>query len=234
MKLNTNSNSYTILYACGVVVVVAFLLATVSQVLKPAITANERIDTKKQILSSLHLKPAQAEVEDVYASVVTSAIIVDTAGTVVDTTGGFEVKRKEISDTCLPVFICQTNDATKYVLPMVGKGLWGGIWGYMAVNADCETVYGIYFGHESETAGLGALIATDDFSNQFVGKRLTSADASHALSVVKNGSKKDDETTQCDGISGATLTGNGVSDMLQSTVAKYKNYLLNLKNNETK
>ena len=63
---------------------------------------------------------------------------------------------------------------------------------------------------------------------------MTSADASHALSVVKNGSKKDDETTQCDGISGATLTGNGVSDMLQSTVAKYKNYLLNLKNNETK
>ena len=224
MKLNTNSNSYTILYACGVVVVVAFLLATVSQVLKPAITANERIDTKKQILSSLHLKPAQAEVEDVYASVVTSA----------DNQRTFEVKRKEISDTCLPVFICQTNDATKYVLPMVGKGLWGGIWGYMAVNADCETVYGIYFGHESETAGLGALIATDDFANQFVGKRLTSADASHALSVVKNGSKKDDETTQCDGISGATLTGNGVSDMLQSTVAKYKNYLLNLKNNETK
>ena len=168
--LNTDGNTYTIIYSCIVVVIVAFLLAFVSSALKAPSEANERIDQQKQILASLNLKPEKAQVESQYKQVVVADPIVDTLGNVVSESGGFKVKRKDIGKPQLPVYVCQINGETKYVLPMVGKGLWGTIWGYLALNDDCETVYGAYFSHESETAGLGALIAEADFQSEFKGK----------------------------------------------------------------
>lgn len=228
MKINTNSNTYTILYASGVVLVVATLLATCSMVLKPTIETNERIDRKNQILSSLLLAPAHAEVESTYEAVVKSDPIVNEAGEMVSPDGGFAVVRKDIKADCLPVFICEVEGQTKYVLPLVGKGLWGTIWGYLALNDDCETVYGVYFGHESETAGLGSLIAEKPFRESFQGKKIFAEDGT-PLCVLKHGSKVTSPLTQCDGISGATLTSNGVSDMLRDYLNMYKNYLSKLK-----
>lgn len=228
MKINTNSNIYTVLYASGVVIVVAFLLAFVSSALKAPSEANERIDQQKQILASLNLTPEKSEVESLYKQVVKADPIVDAKGNDVKSEGGFSVKRKDISADNLPVFVCEVNGEKKYVLPLVGKGLWGSIWGYLAVNDDCETVYGAYFSHESETAGLGALIAEKSFQDEFKGQRLQDADGNY-LSVVKHGSKKENPTIECDGISGATLTSNGVTNMLHEYLAMYKNYLLKQK-----
>ena len=228
MKLNTNSNTYTMLYACGVVIVVAFLLAFVSSALKEPSEANERIDQQKQILASLNLTPEKTEVESLYKQVVKSDPIVNDNGDEVKAEGGFSVKRKDISAENLPVFICEINGEKKYVLPLVGKGLWGSIWGYLAVNDDCETVYGAYFSHESETAGLGALIAEKAFQDEFKGQKLQDGKGNY-LSVVKHGAKKDNPEIECDGISGATLTSNGVTNMLHDYLAMYKNYLLKQK-----
>ena len=228
MKLNTNSNVYTIVYAAVVVVVVAFLLATVSSVLKSRSDANVRIDTKKQILASLNIRGiANENVEDKYSSVIKEELIVDTAGNVVDNKGGFEIPRKEIKAEFnkLPVFKAQVDSTQKYVIPLVGKGLWGGIWGYISLNDDGKTVYGAYFSHESETAGLGALITEEKFQNQFKGKSIYDANNEIALSVVKHGTAKQDDANKCDGISGATLTGNGVDAMIKDYLKLYEKYL---------
>ena len=104
---------------------------------------------------------------------------------------------------------------------MVGKGLWGTIWGYVALKADGKTVHGTYFSHESETAGLGSLIKEAPFQKQFEGKTAYDETGTAVLRVVKSGQVKDPQT-QCDGISGATLTSNGVDQMIQDYLNLYK------------
>jgi len=224
MKLNTNSNAYTIIYASVVVVIVAFLLAFVSTTLKSKSDANERIDQQKQILASLNVFPDKADVESKYKELILSVPIVNEQGDEVKPDGGFEVQRKDISAENLPVFICKVDGETKYVLPMVGKGLWGSIWGYLAINDDCETIYGAYFSHQGETAGLGALIAERPFQSEFAGKKVRD-DAGNYLTVVKKGAKPTNPDLECDGISGATLTTNGVNAMLHDFLRKYQSYL---------
>lgn len=230
MKLNTNSNTYTIVYASIVVIVVAFLLAFVSQVLEGPSKANERIDKKKQILSALNIRGLDnKQVEDEYAKVVSADCIIDSKGKVVEDgagkdQNGFTVDSKDITPDYLPLYVCQVGGATKYVIPLSGKGLWGSIWGYIALNEDGNTVYGAYFGHQSETAGLGARISDLDFQEQFKGKKVMSGDGAVALKVVKKGQVKEIDF-ECDGISGATLTMNGVTAMFAECIARYHAFL---------
>lgn len=230
MKLNTNSNTYTVIYASVVVVIVAFLLAFISSALKAPSEANERIDKKKQILASLNIRNLDnSQVEKKYAEVVKADLIVNDKGEIISEgqekdQAGFTVSRKDMNSESLPVFVCQVDSQTKYVLPLVGKGLWGTIWGYLALNADGKTVYGAYFSHESETAGLGALITEEKFQKEFEGKTVTDDQGNLVIDVVKFGQVKDN-STQCDGISGATLTTNGVRDMVREYLGKYQAFL---------
>ncbi|MBR1594623.1 MAG: NADH:ubiquinone reductase (Na(+)-transporting) subunit C [Alloprevotella sp.] len=229
MKINTNSNTYTILYAAGVVVVVAFLLAFAYAALKERSDANERIDKKQQILAALNIRGLdKADVETKYKEVVLQDMIVDAEGNVVNEgteqdKAGFAVDRKDFSGKCLPLYVCNVDGQKKYVLPMVGKGLWGGIWGFVALDEDAQTVFGSYFSHESETAGLGALIKDQPFQDRFAGKKAY-ADGAPALTVVKSGAVKD-AATEVDGITGATLTSNGVRDMIKEYLELYKAFL---------
>lgn len=108
-------------------------------------------------------------------------------------------------------------------------GLWGPIWGYVAVNDDCNTVYGAYFNHESETAGLGAEIKDSKaWQDKFIGKTIYDANGTPVLKVVKSSEIKNPQS-EVDGVTGATLTSNGVSDMLQDGFKKYKEILTNKK-----
>ena len=109
---------------------------------------------------------------------------------------------------------------------MVGKGLWGPIWGFIALNKDKKTVFGAYFDHESETAGLGSRIKDEDFQNTFQKKQAYSDNGEITLQVVKAGTASD-KTTQCDGITGATLTTNGVENMIKEYLGFYKAFLQN-------
>ena len=231
--LNTNSNTYTIIYSSIIVVVVAFLMAFVFQALKPAQDANVALDKKKQILAALNIRDLtdeQAAAE--YAKDITADKIIDATGKTVSKgseggeESGFKLNSADYKAGKLALFVCKVNGETKYVMPVYGMGLWGPIWGYIAVNADKTTVFGAYFNHESETAGLGAEIKDNiAWQEQFKGKKIFKNGSDDvALSVLKKSDVKD-PTTQCDGVTGATLTSNGVSAMLKDCLSKYKTFL---------
>ena len=226
--MKTNSNSYTIIYSVIIVVIVAFLLAFVFQALKPMQDANVALDKKKQILNSLNIRDLNdAQADAKYKEVIVADRVIDEKGKVLlpGTTGGenagFKLDSKDYKEGKLALYICRVNGETKYVIPVYGMGLWGPISGYIALNADKSTIYGVYFNHESETAGLGAEIKDNKaWQEKFQGKKLfkNGDDKTIALSVEK---KVEDPTTQVDAVTGATLTSNGVRDMLHEALGKY-------------
>ncbi len=220
--MNTNSNSYTIIYASIMVVIVAFLLAFVSSSLKERQDKNVELDKMKQILTSLNVSDAEkADAESAYRKYVVADQIIDLNGNVIAQNGGFAIESKKI-DNQLPLYVCKVDGETKYVAPLYGAGLWGPIWGYISFNSDKRTVYGTYFSHEGETPGLGAEIATAKFQSRFPGKVLQE-NGTVKVSVVKNG-KVVDSSYEVDGISGGTITSKGVDKMLHDCLSKYANF----------
>ncbi len=203
-KLNTNSNTYIIIYSAVMVVVVAFLLAFVYQALKPMQDANVALDVKKQILYSLNIRGLDGQdAEAKYAEVVKAE---ETVG---DKT----------------YYVCDIKGEKKYVFPLKGMGLWGGISAFVAVNDDLNTIYGAYFNHESETAGLGAEIKDSQaWQEKFQGKKIQDEQGNMAIAVVK---KVENPASEVDCVTGATLTSNGVSDMLRDGLKSYISLLRN-------
>ncbi len=224
--MNTNSNSYTIIYASVMVVIVAFLLAFVSSSLREKQTKNVELDTKKQILAALNVKGV-ADADAEYNKYVKADMLMQADGTLAENTEGFATAyEKEAKEKGrLHVFVCEVEGQKKYVFPVYGAGLWGAIWGYVALDADKDTVYGVYFSHASETPGLGAEIASDHFQGQFPGKK-SIADGQVALTVVKNG-KVANPDYEVDGISGGTITSTGVAAMLKDCLGAYSKFLTN-------
>lgn len=204
MKLNTNSNTYIIIYSTILVVVVAFLLAFVYQALKPMQDANVALDIKKQILYSLNIRNLDgAEAEAKYA----------------------EVVKDEKEENGLKYYVCEVDGQQKYVFPLKGMGLWGGISAFVSVNDDLNTINGAYFNHESETAGLGAEIKDSQaWQEKFQGKKIQDEQGNIAIAVVK---KVENPVSEVDCVTGATLTSNGVSDMLRDGLKPYINLLRN-------
>ncbi len=232
-KLNTNSNVYTVLYAVIIVIVVAFLLAFVSSYLKPIQDVNVALDKKKQILAALNIRDlSDAQVEQKYSEVILSDDIIDEQNNLVaqgskgGENNGFKLGSADYKEGKLALYVCNVDGNTKYVVPVYGMGLWGPISGYIGIDDDKCTIYGAYFTHESETAGLGAEIKDNkQWQAQFQGKKLFKDGSDGiALEVVKKNEVKD-ESVQCDAVTGATLTSNGVSLMLQDCLSKYIKFL---------
>ena len=198
MKLNTNSNAYIIIYSAVMVVIVAFLLAFVYQALKPMQDANIALDIKKQILYSLNIRNLDgAEAEAKYQEVVK--------------------EEKEVDGQKL--YECQIDGKNILVASLKGMGLWGGISGYMAIDPEGK-VFGAYFNHESETAGLGAEIKdSQEWQEKFIGKQIWDEQGNVVLSIVK---KVENPETQVDCVTGATLTSNGVDAMLKDGLKNVK------------
>lgn len=203
MKLNTNSNIYTFVYMTIVVVIVAVLLAVVSQVLSPRQQANVLLDKQKQILGALKVDFSQADPAEVYYTLVQDTL-----------------KYGEME-----VYVANLNGATKYILPLSGKGLWGGIGGYLALDEDKNTIYGVNFNHESETPGLGAKIVEPEFRSQFEGKHIRNAEGAVVSVAVLKAGKHAEGQEQVDAISGATITSSGVSTMLEVNLTEYAEFL---------
>lgn len=221
--MNTNKNSYTFIYASVMVIIVAFLLAFVSSVLKPIQQKNVELDKKKQVLAALNIFESDAEAA--YNTYVKADQLLAADGSVAAENGGFAVENAAVSAEKLPLYVCEVEGETKYVLPLYGAGLWGPIWGYVALNADKETIYGVYFSHAGETPGLGAEITNrDKFQVPFIGKKALNADNEVVISVVKNGKVQNPET-EVDGISGGTITSQGVDAMLKNSIGLYKAFL---------
>ena len=209
----------------GVDDIVAFLLAFVSSSLKEKQYQNVEQDTKKQILAALNVYDVK-DVNAEYDKYVKEDDLMQADGSLVKNDAAFQTSYKgEIANGRLHVFVCDVDGQTKYVLPIYGAGLWGPIWGYIALNDDKDTVYGVYFSHQGETPGLGAEITTTKFQDQFLGKHVME-NGTVALGVEKHG-KVAKPDYQVDGISGGTITSKGVDAMIKDCLSMYNSFLTN-------
>ncbi len=234
------SNKYIYIYTTIMVVAVAALLALAATLLKPFQDKNARVETMQNILKAAGIASTAEDAEGLYADFIREELTINTAGEVLarygsdgallDGTGAraFDISMKNALEAgehgAFPVFVCRKDGTDGYIVPLYGKGLWGPIWGYITLAPDMNTVVGASFGHQGETPGLGAEIATDAFQQPFAGKRIFDAQQRFtSITVQKGGVKnyKGDPVHAVDAISGGTITSTGVSDMLRDCLTYY-------------
>ncbi len=233
--MNKQGNLYTVIYIIVIVVVVGAALAFTSLSLKDKQNENIAADNMRQILASLHVVPASDAVVSEFNKYVTRQFIVNSEGNIVEG-DAFSVSvaaqvKLPAEQRQLPVYeATMTDGGVKYVLPVYGAGLWGPIWGYVAVDADGSTIFGAYFAHQGETPGLGAEIEKPEFSNAFIGKEMFKDGGFKPVAVVKAGQRPANGEDYIDGISGGTITSKGVHDMLADCLQPYEKFLQTLRN----
>ena len=232
--MNKQSNSYTVIYIIIMVVVVGVALAYTSMALKDRQHDNVAADKMRQILSSLRIAPDQ-DVKAQFASIISDQYLVNDQGQRIEG-DAFAVNmanevKKPAQERQLPVYEARLADGSlKYIIPVYGAGLWGPIWGYIALDDDASTIFGAFFNHEGETPGLGAEITKPTFSDQFQGKHIMVDSKLLPVEVVKAGQKPSTGAEYVDGISGGTITSKGVSAMLADCFTPYNAFLQSLRN----
>lgn len=233
--MNRQGNTYTVIYSVILVVVVGVVLSFIYQALRPTQEENIANDTKRQILAAARIVPQKGEsVAELYSKHIVDSYIVNFEGKKVesdksafDVNVGNQVKLPEDKRE-LPVFVCQTADGMKFIIPVYGAGLWGPIWGYIAFDKNGNTIYGAYFAHEGETPGLGAEIEKPAFSDQFEGKNIfNDKDEFVSVAVAKAGQAPANRE-YVDAVSGGTITSQGVQKMLENSLAPYSAFLKNI------
>ena len=174
--MNVDSNSYTFGFATMMVVIVAALLSYAAIELKPLQDTNIELEKQQNILSSIGVDVQRDLAKEVYSKYIKQEIVLNYKGEEVDG-DAFEIElKKELkkanSDQALPLFISNVDGFKQYIIPLRGKGLWGPIWGFIALEEDLNTVYGAVFDHKGETPGLGAEINQLFFQEPFIGKTI--------------------------------------------------------------
>lgn len=239
--MNKQSNTYTLLYAVGLVLAVGVVLSLVYQWLRPDQERNIADDTKSQILRAALITTDSQDISALWDKYIKESYIVDYHGNVADRDpqAAFnaalkmsqEIKKPQ-DKRLLPVFVCATEAGTKYIVPVYGAGLWGPIWGYVAFNDNGDTIYGAYFAHQGETPGLGAEIEKPKFSDQFQGKDIFSPSGDFtSVNVCKPG-QEPKSGSWVHGVSGGTITSQGVNKMLRESLEPYTQYLQSLAANQ--
>ena len=229
-----HSNSYTLRYAILSTAIVAVILAVAASSLRPLQERNVAEAKRAAILQSvMDVNPETLEAD--YNSFMAERVF-DGNGEELPGVSAFELDlKKEMKrtpdDRNYPLYIFERDGALKYIIPLQGKGLWGPITAFIALEADGNTISGVIFEHEKETPGLGAEINTSGFQERFRGKTLFSDDGSFQSVRVLKGSGHDvsSEAHQVDGLTGATMTLNGVNAMLRDGIARYESILSRIK-----
>lgn len=226
--MDVNSNKYTIGFSIVMVVIVALLLAFASEGLKPMQNQNIEREKMQNILKSVGVEVTRDEAKDAFNKYITEQIVLNDKGEQIEG-DAFKVdvlkEYKSGGQKNFPIFIYENEGSKKYIIPLVGKGLWGPIWGYIALEEDKNTVAGATFDHKGETPGLGAEINQGWFQEPFVGKKVFDESGEYqSIKVVKGGATEGNKHA-VDAISGGTITGNGVTEMLVRTLKIYEPYL---------
>ena len=241
--MDKNSKGFTFLFSTIMVVVVAVLLSLAAIGLGPYQAQNVKLEKMQNILGSIGITSKPKEAEKLFNQYVREQVVLNNKGQkITNDISAFDIDLKKELDKAragktdkqlFPLFIFEKEKNTYYVIPVRGKGLWGPIWGYLALEGDMNTVYGASFGHKGETPGLGAEIETEIFQKQFVGKKILDESGRFvSVKVIKGGAAPDD-LHGVDAVSGGTITSNGVTEMLSRTVSSYIPYFKTLsKTNE--
>ena len=249
MGINKDSNTYTISFAIILVIIVGGLLAAIANGLKPIQDENLINEKKQNILNCLpgNKSITRDEAGSVFADFVKQRLILNYNGDVKENTlldNSTELNNKDSTDAFsvdllkeyktikdeksrnYPLFICDVEGKTYYVAPVMGKGLWAAVWGFIAIDESGNSISGTVFDHKSETPGLGAEISQDFFEDQFIGKLISNKDNYQSIEVNKPGNPLNE--FQVDGISGGTFTSVGVEEMMSRTLVVYHKYIKNL------
>lgn len=243
--MNTNGNAYTVIYTTIVVALVAAILAFVAMTLKPKQDANIKAETISQMLTAAQFYTKDEcsamgndKVLEAYSQNIKEAYTINLKGEKVrdlntevksiELQDGLKAQNKNIKDGSdaadLPVYVFNKDGKSVTVVPVYGAGLWGPIWGYIALDEDLQTIVGAYFDHDSETPGLGAKIKDDpSFRAEFIGKKVNVA-SDPVFSVVKVGTSAD-ENSSVDAITGATMTSNGLGEAIAFWLKAYAPFL---------
>lgn len=247
--MNTEKNTYTVIFSIIMVVVVGSILAYLASGLRPMIAENERFEKQQNILyamgvnentpdSGVNFIPTDV-VEEKFNDFITEQYVL-VEGELQEDDQAFLIDvRKQLSnfkkggEARLPIFVGEKDGKKSYILPMYGKGLWDVIWGFMAID-ETMTVQGVYFDHKGETAGLGANIKLRFFMDDFEGESLLKNDRYEGIIISKTNNdplNEDKDDNEIDALAGATITGNGVSDMIKETLKIYRPYLDQIRSN---
>lgn len=243
MAINKESNGYTFGFAIVMVVIVGAVLASLSLGLKEKQGQNGVVKKKMDILkamlpekeASLVNRKNADEQFDKYVDL-SKAIVLNSKGEVLKGMNPFDVDiRKDYKDKTLaenkrtyPLFIGNMNGKTIYIAPIVGKGLWGPIWGNISIGEDMKTIIGASFGHQGETPGLGAEITQPFFINRWLKETITDDSGDFTkFEIVKDGSGPNPQ--KVDGITGGTITSKGVEEMANRCLSVYARYFKSMK-----
>lgn len=232
------SNTYIFIYSTVMVFLVAALLALAATVLKPFQQKNLEIAKKMEILHSVDKgwDAGSAEnknkyVESEYDKYIAKTFVLNPAGDSVPDRDAFEVdataeNKKDSTERVYAVFLCTKDDGSKnYIFPVLGKGLWGPIWGYVAVGEDMNTITGVFFDHQGETPGLGAEINTRWFQKQFVNTKIFDEKGTFvSVKVLKKNEPRFPEH-MVDAISGGTITSKGLEATIFDSMKNYLPFL---------
>lgn len=233
----TEKNSYTIGFSIIMATVVGAILAFATIRLKSFQDDNKTREKIQNILNSVGMKVSMDEAGKTYQKYVKQALVLNARGQVLEGERAFDTDiaaemKKAPKEQKMPLYVAEKDQDRYYIMPLYGAGLWGPIWGYVALDQELK-IAGIVLDHKSETPGLGAEITQDFFVEPFKGEHIFDASGYYqGVKVIKgasdpgNANKKDN---QVDGISGATKTGDGISEMLVRGIKFYLPYLQTLK-----
>lgn len=247
MAINTDKNSYTVVFAALMVVVVGSILAYLASSLKDKISENERFEKQQNILYAMGVHENEDEgsvnfiptdrVEGEFSKYIVEQLVIEGDKITEDDEAYLidlqkqETLAKTGTPRKLPVFIGDRDGKKYYILPMRGKGLWDAIWGFVALD-ETMTVQGVYFDHKGETPGLGANIKQRYFMDDFIGESILDGTQYAGIKVAKGNNdpvNKDKDDNEVDALAGATITGDGLSAMIKKSLRLYKPYLETIK-----
>ncbi|MDN3666708.1 Na(+)-translocating NADH-quinone reductase subunit C [Algibacter miyuki] len=249
MENRTDKNSYTIIFAVAMVLIVGSLLAFTASSLRPNIDENKRLEKQQNILYAMGVNENEEgsanfvstdKAPELFNKYIKKQLVIQ-GGKVTEDNEAYliDVKKEQANakagkERRLPLMEGEKDGKTYYIAPIRGKGLWDAVWAYIAMDENM-VILGAYFDHKGETPGLGANITQRFFMDDFIGEHLLDAsnnfkgvDVSKSNADPLNNDKTDNEV---DAIAGATITGNGVSAMIKSDLKLYEPFFKNLKNN---
>lgn len=242
MAIDKNSNAFTFGFAIVMVVVVGTILSVLAMGLKPLQQKNEADKKRIDILTAIDVEANRENAQELFDKYVIDRVVISYDGNEISSKSGdvdpldekdaFNIDiRAEYRDRSIPkegrnypYYRCEKDGKSFYVIPMVGNGLWGAVWGFVALEDDYNTVYGASFDHATETPGLGAEISLPMFQEPFEGKKILDENGNYKSITVKKGGAEEGNPHQVDGITGGTITSDGVTEMLQRTLKVYSQY----------